>query len=88
MSRSATQGTLFNEPRAAKSKRGVPRRELSIKQRQDAADKQNLECARIILADVEKYGGEGSLMVRCSRMCVERIEGAESAKQESGSGLL
>lgn len=32
----------------------------------------NAAAARIILADVERYGGEESLMVRCSRMWEER----------------
>ena len=32
----------------------------------------NRECAGIILADVERYGGEGSLAVRWARRVIER----------------
>lgn len=41
-------------------------------------DRENLEAARIILADVERYGGEGSLMVRVSRATLEKVDHAKT----------
>lgn len=35
-------------------------------------DKQNRACAEIVLADVEKHGGEESALVRWARMVVGR----------------
>ncbi len=53
-----------------------PKREPKLlKVKQDAYDAANVEAAQIILADPEKYGGEEGLMVRCSRLTMERIFG-------------
>lgn len=38
-------------------------------------DRRNLESAKLILADVERYGGETAGLVIWARMAVQRIEG-------------
>jgi len=46
----------------------------------DGHDRANLEAASVILADPERYGGEGSLLVRWARVVIER-ETAKKAKE-------
>jgi hypothetical protein len=36
-------------------------------------DEANAQCALIVLADVQRYGGEHSLLVRISRRCLQRL---------------
>jgi hypothetical protein len=37
-------------------------------------DQQNEACARLILQDLERYGGEGAGAVVWARLCLARIE--------------
>ncbi len=56
-----------------KQRQAIQRKKADDPQEQAKIAKQpNLESAIIILSNVEKYGGEESLMVRCSRMWMER----------------
>ena len=69
------QQTLFAAP---KKKAGrVPKKEKSISQKRDEYEVANVECARIVLADIEKYGGDQSLMVQASRLTLKRVLGEE-----------
>jgi hypothetical protein len=54
-----------------------PQKRLGMTARQTAAaryDQQNELCARIILADVERFGGPDSLMVIWARLVVEQMQ--------------
>lgn len=42
-------------------------------------ERDNLACARLILADVERYGGELSLMVQWARIVNPPVERAEDS---------
>jgi hypothetical protein len=37
-------------------------------------ERQNAEAAGVILADIEKYGGEGSGAVQWARLCLARLQ--------------
>lgn len=71
-----SQTSLFGTPKAP-FRRRVVKKEETIPQKKAKAESANIIAARIILESpesIERYGGEGSLMVLCSRMCLERAE--------------
>ena len=51
---------------------GQFRKEMKKLQRADEYTRKNLECAEIILADAQRYGGEESLMVQWARLVLEK----------------
>jgi hypothetical protein len=58
------------------------RERMNLTKRAEAYAEGNRQAARIILADVERFGGESSLLVRVSRATLERArehsEGGET----------
>lgn len=69
------QASLFGTVKAP-FRRRVVKAEKTIPQQKKIAEDANVVCARIVLESAEsiaKYGGEQGLMVRCSRMCLERL---------------
>ena len=64
-------------------------RDESLKQKKAKFDRDNWDSARRILADVERYGGEESLIVRTSRAVLQHEKEAREAKRTPrGQGKL
>jgi hypothetical protein len=50
------------------------RRQRTIKALTRQYDRQNLECAKLILASPDEHGGEGSGIVEWARAVIRRLE--------------
>lgn len=52
----------------------MTRRPPTVRSARAGYDTQNQKAARIILSDIARYGGEGSLMVTWSRVVIEKAQ--------------